>query len=113
MARPRITIDWKEVGKLAFLQCTQIEIAWFCDVAVNTLERDCRRKHKKSFGEFLEQKRGAGKIQLRKAQMQVAIENKNIAMLIFLGKQYLGQSDKVETVGPSEVGFEFINEGTK
>jgi len=113
MGRPRIQIDWEAVGKLAFIQCTQKEIAWFCDVAVNSLERDCKRRFKKSFGEFLEQKRGSCKLQLRKAQMHMALEKKNVAMLIFLGKQYLGQADKHEPVDPSDFGFQFVNEESK
>lgn len=35
-------------------------------------------------------------MQLRDWQLQAAKKG-NVAMLIFLGKQYLGQSDKIET----------------
>lgn len=44
-----------------------------------------------SFSEIYAIKRGSGKISLRRAQFELA--KKNAAMAIFLGKQYLGQSD--------------------
>lgn len=40
------------------------------------------------------QKRGKGKISLRRHQMRLA--EKNATMAIWLGKQYLGQTDRPE-----------------
>ena len=47
------------------------------------------------FAEYFEQKRGKGKIALRRKQYDVAMSG-NVTMLLWLGKQYLGQSDKQE-----------------
>ncbi len=87
--------NWDEIEKLAQFQCTQEEIAWFCGLSVDTLERACRRELKIKLAEFIEEKRSKGKSKLRVRQLQLAYAG-NPAMLIFLGKQYLGQSDKVE-----------------
>ncbi len=92
-----IEIRWAEVDKLAQLQCTLEEIAWFFDFSVDTLARAIKRVHKMHPRDYLEQKRSKGRTKLRVKQMQVALAG-SVPMLIFLGKQYLGQSDKVERI---------------
>ena len=47
----------------------------------------------------LAQKRKAGFVSLRRKQYELAMAG-NATMLIFLGKQYLGQSDKREVTTP-------------
>ena len=47
-----------------------------------------------SFSEVFKQKRGIGKISLRRYQFELAKKNANMA--IWLGKQYLGQKDEVQ-----------------
>ncbi len=101
MARPRKPIDWSQVEKLCALQATETEVAQFLAVSVDTLARACRREHRMSFAEYFAQKRGLGKISLRRAQWQTA-QSGNPTMLIWLGKQHLGQRDKTshELSGP-------------
>ncbi len=91
MARPRKEIDKDQFEKLCGLQCTQAEICSFFDVTDKTLTGWCKRTYKLSFSDVYEQKREYGKISLRRAQWRLA--EKNAAMAIFLGKNYLGQSD--------------------
>ena len=87
--RPKKQIDYETVEKLASIHCTQEEIASFLGVSTKTLQRDeefCRI-YKKGMDE--------GRMSLRRTQFKLA--ERNPAMAIFLGKQYLGQTDKVET----------------
>ena len=92
--RPRKEIDRKEFEKLCYMMCTQEEIcAWF-ETTDKTLTKWCKGTYGKTFSEVYAEKREAGKISLRRAQLQLA--QKSAAMAIFLGKNYLGQSDKVE-----------------
>lgn len=87
--RPKKVIDYQVVEKLANIQCTENEIANFLDVSVRTLQRDpefCR-----VFKKGLE----SGRMSLRRTQFKIA--ERNASMAIFLGKQYLGQRDNVET----------------
>ena len=95
MARPRIEINKINFEKLCGLQCTLDEIADFFDCSPDTIERWCKREYKRGFAEVFKQKRGKGKIALRRMQWQSA-EDGNVTMQIFLGKQFLGQSDKIE-----------------
>lgn len=94
MSRPRKEISWADVEKLCGLQCTHDEISWFLGVSEDTLTRACKREHGITFAEYFAQKRGMGRISLRRAQWQAA-QKGNVTMLIWLGKQYLGQTDKI------------------
>lgn len=91
MARPRKEISQKEFEGLCVLQCTKLEICEALDVTDKTLESWCKRTYGAGFSEVFRQKRGRGFISLRRAQFRLA--EKSAAMAIFLGKQYLGQTD--------------------
>lgn len=110
MARPKKPIDWLDVVKLCALQCTQEEIAQFCEVCVDTLNARCLDEQGVSFSEFFIQKRGQGKVSLRRAQWQAA-QKGNPTMLIWLGKQHLGQKDKsaLEHSGPDGKPIESVS----
>lgn len=90
--RPQKLIDQDNFEKLCELQCTLEEITGFFRVSDKTLENWCKQTYGLNFSEIFKQKRQAGKISLRRAQFQLA--KKNAAMAIFLGKNYLGQTDK-------------------
>ena len=89
--RPKIEIDKKQFESLCGLQCTQEEIADFFDCDTDTVQNWCKRTYKKGFSEVFRQKRGNGKISLRRMQWKLA--ETNPAMGIWLGKQYLGQRE--------------------
>jgi hypothetical protein len=93
MGRPKIAIDYDLFDKLCSIQCTQEEIASIMNVSVDTLERRCRREKKQTFAEYYDKKRAGGKMSLRRKQYEIA-QSGNVTMLIWLGKQYLGQSEK-------------------
>lgn len=91
--RPRKEIDSEQFKKLCGLQCTLEEICGWFDVTDKTLDRWCKETYGESFSEVFAKKREAGKISLRRSQWRLA--EKSAAMAIFLGKNYLGQSDNV------------------
>lgn len=109
MARPRKEIDQKQFENLCGLQCTLEEICGWFGVTDKTLDGWCKRTYHASFSEVFKQKRGTGKISLRRAQFRLAEKNANMA--IWLGKQYLGQKDVVENVTKADMDqFERIVE---
>ena len=85
--RPKIQLDPIQIQKLAAMHCTVEEIAAFFDVSRDTIDRN--------YAENIAKGKQMGKMKLRDMQLQAA-QKGNVAMLIFLGKQYLGQSDKVD-----------------
>lgn len=94
--RPKKTIDQEQFEKLCELQCTQEEICGWFDITDKTLTSWCKTTYGVSFSEIYNKKREKGKISLRRAQFQLA--QKNAAMAIFLGKNYLGQTDRIEQI---------------
>ena len=89
VGRPKIVLDYEAIERLAGMMCTQEEIASYFDCDVRTLQRDeefCR-VYKKGLDK--------GKMSLRRKQYTMS--DTNVTMAIWLGKQYLGQTDKVES----------------
>lgn len=93
MGRPVTPIDWDKVATLAAIYCPAEEICAVMDFTQDTLNRACKRKFKKTYAEWSAEKRGTGRAALRNMQMAAAKKG-NITMMIWLGKQLLGQSDK-------------------
>lgn len=91
MARPRAEIDAESFEKLCAMFCTREEICTWFGITEKTLNAWCKRTYGQGFSLVYEQKRENGKISLRRAQFQLA--KKSATMAIFLGKNYLGQSD--------------------
>ncbi len=98
-----IQIDWELVSKLAQLQCTEEEIAFVCKCSRQTLYNHAIRTQGCTFVDYLEQHRHGGKASLRRMQFESA-QKGNITMQIWLGKQYLGQTDKQELAGIGDKG---------
>lgn len=93
--RPPIPINWEEFDKLCALQCLQTEIAAWFNCTVDTLENRVKSEKGMGYSEYYHQKADKGKIALRRVQWQLALKGDK-TMLIWLGKQCLGQSEKVE-----------------
>lgn len=93
--RPQIKINWEEFDKLCALQCTLAEISSWFQCSEDTIERACKRDQKMGFADYFRQKASKGLISLRRKQYELAMTGDKI-MLIWLGKQYLGQKDKSE-----------------
>ena len=95
MGRPRKEINKTEFEKLCFLQCTRSEFCTWFDVNEDTLNKWCKENYDgKTFSAVFKEKRENGLISLRRIQFQLA--EKSPAMAIFLGKNLLGQTDKME-----------------
>jgi hypothetical protein len=87
MARPRKEIDEDKLEQLASLGLSNAEIAAVLDVSPDTIERNYR--------ETLDWGRNKRNASLRRKQYEIAMSG-NPTMLIWLGKQFLEQSDKVD-----------------
>ena len=84
--RPKKNIDYEMVEKLASIMATQEEIASFLDISVRTLLRD------EHFCHIYKKGLESGKMSLRRQQFKLSETNPTMA--IWLGKQYLNQTDK-------------------
>lgn len=100
--RPKKVIDQEQFEKLCGLQCTLDEMCCYFDCNTDTLEKWCKETYNKRFSDIFRIKKGSGKISLRRKQFEVAMAG-NSTMLIFLGKNMLGQTDKIETDNNEQV----------
>lgn len=85
-------VELDQVEKLAALQCTTKEIAAFLGCSKQQFEK--AMKVRPLIAQAVERGREKGKTSLRRLQFKLA--EKNPAMAIFLGKNYLNQTDKVQ-----------------
>lgn len=99
--RPRIEITDQMLGKIqgiSTMQCPDEEVAAFLGMSYATFKR--RKAEDPRLAQAIETGRDQGRQMLRAAQWTKAIGDGdtvgNITMLIWLGKQYLGQSDKAD-----------------
>jgi len=95
MAAPRKEIDYDLLEKYCAIFCTAEEIAFLFDMSADTLDTRIKEKYECGFSEYYKKASSKGKMSLRRKQFEVALSG-NVAMLIFLGKNALGQSDKQE-----------------
>ena len=102
MARPKkYKIDTDKVEQLASFGCTDTEIASFFGCSTDLI--------RKSYSTNVAKGRDKGKIRLRQMQWKAA-DKGNVTMLIWLGKQVLGQVEKSEVKWENPVdGVEFID----
>lgn len=96
MGRQPTHIDWAEFDALCAQQCTQKEISEWFNCSVDTIDRAIKKEKKCGFAEYFSRKRCRGFVSLRKKQFEVALTG-NVGMLVWLGKNYLDQTDKLET----------------
>lgn len=99
--RPRkqledISIDgWELLEQLA--PWTHAEyIAEQLGVSPDTLDRRIKERYSYGFAEYKKQRREGVNISIRQKQVEEALKG-NPTLLIWAGKQYCGQSEKVET----------------
>lgn len=105
--RPPAEFNKKAFVDLVGLGCDEKEICWYFRdetgkaANVDTLSRWCKREFGVNFQEYCRQNRGTAlKIKLREYQLSLA--KKSAAMAIWLGKQYLGQTEnnlRIEATG--------------
>jgi hypothetical protein len=88
--RPKKFVDLEMIERLASIQCTHTEVASALGISVDTLTRH------PNFAEVYKRGTEGGRKSLRRMQFESANKG-NVVMQIWLGKQYLGQSDQVKS----------------
>jgi len=96
---------------LYVIQCTLEEIASWLDCPEDTIALRVEEHTGLKFADYYAKKRGKGKVSLRRKQFQTALAGDK-TLLIWLGKQYLGQSDKIEIEQETELVTNFEKDQT-
>jgi transcriptional regulator with XRE-family HTH domain len=97
--RPKVKVDEDLLRKLAAIHCTQEEMSAILGVSRDVLTR--------RYSTIIEQGKSEGQMSLRRRQW-LAAEGGNVAMLIWLGKQWLKQTERQEVTGPGGAALSFV-----
>jgi len=95
IGRDKIVIPEEEVAQLSQYHCTNKEMADFYGVKLQTFMDN--------FRDIIDKNRIITKQRLRKAQLDLALNGKDRVMLIWLGKNILGQTDQPVNTDSSQV----------
>ena len=95
----------RAIEKLSSFMCTEAEIAAFLETTVDTLHN---KHNDEVFTAAKLRGQDKGKASLRRAQFKAA-DNGNATMLVWLGKQYLGQKDEqYTTLQDTSITFDIV-----
>jgi len=91
--RPKADIPWNIVDDYLRAHCDGMAIAGILGISADTLYRRCQQDNNIGFEAYSRTKKAEGDELLRKKQMDTALDG-NVAMQIWLGKQYLEQKER-------------------
>lgn len=90
--------EWEQIDSMMAIRCTGEEIAAIMNVSYDTLCTRIKEKHGVSYSDYFNKRGANGKMSLRRRQYTKAMDGDN-TMLIWLGKNWLNQTDQVELSG--------------
>ncbi len=93
VGRPRIELDPKQAKIFGYFRATYDTMAEQIGCHVDTI-RKAMQDDKSEFSKAYKKGFSGMKMKLSEAQVKTAIEDRNPTLLVWLGKQYLGQKDK-------------------
>jgi len=95
MGRPRKPWNPIEFEKLCAMCATEDEICAWYDFTHDTLVSRCKETYKQTFSDAYKRFSAHGKMSVRRMQLDLALKGDR-TMLVWLGKQMLRQTDRVE-----------------
>jgi hypothetical protein len=87
-------IDWKQIKRLATIQCTHEEMAAYMDISPVTLYKRCLEDNGVELKELLIPYKTKGKVSLRRKLHRMALGRNNFPALKFALGNYLKMYDK-------------------
>lgn len=105
-----IKVDWSEVDKYLVGGAKGTEVAAALGIHYDTLAARCKDEQGMLFSEYTAKKRQKGGLMLHVKQFQIAMGG-NVSMLIWLGKNRLGQSDKEDINQTVKSEIKIVNYG--
>lgn len=86
-------INWEDISSKARAHASISEICAFFSISRTTLYERCIKDNGITLPEFMEESKDLGKLMLKEAMFQTAIEG-NVSQQIYLSKNWLGYKDK-------------------
>jgi len=102
IGRPKKELDWKLIDSILQFGARLIDCSEMCEMSDDSIQKRIREEYNCTFSEYRDRKMSKMRMKLLQKQYDVAMQG-NVALLIWLGKQHLGQQDKQEVTS-------FVNE---
>jgi hypothetical protein len=104
---PQKVINWELFEQLCAIQCTQSEMASMLKVHTDTLRDRAKANYGEEYSDVYKRFAECGKCSLRRYQF---VQSKtNTSMAIFLGKNWLGQTDgREEKIPPNDKNIDYM-----
>lgn len=96
--RPQVELDWDLIDDMLKANCHGTSIAAHFKIHPQTFYDRVVLEKGVGFTQYSKQKSSEGDDDLKKVQYEVAKKDKNVTMLIWLGKQRLGQKENHDVV---------------
>lgn len=90
-----LELNWEVLDAMLSLGAELIDCRDKLQMSDDTIQRRIKEKTGLTFSEYRKEKMAGIRQRLRQKQIDVALKG-NVTMLIWLGKQYLGQVEKIE-----------------
>ncbi len=110
VGHPILPIDWDKVDKYLQTGCSGAQVAAAVGVSSDTLYRRCQSERGANFSAILQENRAKGESMLHAKQFSEAMKGDR-GMLIWLGKQRLGQKNCHEIKADVPVNLTIVNYG--
>ena len=95
MGRPEKHFDWKVLDAILQFKASKRDCAELINISEDTIERRIKKKFQLTFSEYRDRKMAQPRHSIARRQYEIAMAG-NATMLIWLGKQWLGQTEKQE-----------------
>ena len=92
---PKKEFKWDVLDAILRYKATQKDCMELLGVSIRTIERKIKEAHDMTFGEYRDLKMSRTRMKLAQKQFDSAMAG-NTALLTWLGKQWLGQTDRQE-----------------
>lgn len=107
--RNKFIIDWKVVDHFLMCGCTGTQVAAKIGVSADTLYDRVMQEFGVSFSEYLQEKRSTGETLVKEAQFDEAVRKRNTTMLVWVGKQLCGQTEKQEVRHEGNIPIQVVS----
>ncbi len=95
LGAPEKEFNWKLLDSVLQFGARLIDCSDMLELSDDTIQRRIKKEHDCTFSEYRNRKMSKMRMKLLQKQYDVAMKG-NVSMLIWLGKNHLGQSDKID-----------------
>lgn len=93
-----ITLDWEKIAGWVEAGCDGIQCAAMMGVHPDTIYERCVQEHNTKWTDWAAKQRASGDAMLLAAQYRKAVKDAHPTMMIWLGKQRLGQKENPDSL---------------